>query len=498
MTDDRPAPTLAANGAPVRPKHDSAVVRVATDLRRMAVSAAPGTRLPSIRKLASQYGASPVTVQQAVTRLVRAGVVDARPGDGTFVAVRPVATRADDYGWQAVPLGSGLAVANALDQLVNLPRPDTISLSSGFLDASLQPRNLLGSAMARAARRPGAWGRVPLEGLDELRGFFAAEVGGGLSADNVLVTPGGQAPLSSSFRGLAVPGDPVLMESPTYVGAIAAARAAGLRVVPVPADAEGIRPDLLAAAFEATGARLCYCQPRYTNPTGALMSIARRADVMRVVSDVGAFVIEDDWVRDLDLEGTSPSPLAADDPDGHVVHVRSLTKPVAPGLRVGALIARGPAFARLRARRSVDDFFVAATLQETALEVAGSPAWLRHLHMVRTELRARRDALVSAVGRYWPTAVIPLIPRGGLHLWVELPQGVSDVQFAQDAALAGVALNAGSDWFPADPTGSFLRLSYGGAHVADLTAAVAHLAMLLPAEAPSTDESARRTFANRR
>lgn len=483
---DRP-PTAAPTAPPVLPKHDSTVSRVVNELRTVAASAPAGTRLPSIRQLASRYRASPVTIQQAVTRLVRAGVVEARPGDGTFVAPRPALTRPEDYGWQAVPLGSGMAGADALDQLVNLPRPDTISLSSGFLDASLQPQSLLSSAMARAARRPGAWGRVPLEGLDELRGLFAAEVGGRLSAHDVLVTSGGQAPLSTSFRAFAVPGDPVVMESPTYVGALAAARTAGLRVVPVPADADGIRADLLAAAFEATGARLCYCQPRYANPTGTLMSPARRAEVMDVLVRVGAFLIEDDWVRDLDLERPSPPPLAANDPDGHVIHVRSLTKPVAPGLRVGAVIAHGPAFARLRARRSVDDFFVAGTLQETALEVIGSPGWRRHLQMVRAQLRIRRDALLAAIARHWPAAVVPLVPSGGLHLWVGLPQGVSDLRFAQDAALRGVTVNPGSDWFPADPPGPFLRLSYGGADVADLTAAVARLGELLPAAASTID-----------
>ena len=124
----------------------------------------------------------------------------------------------------------------------------------------------------------------------------------------------------------------------------------------------------------------------------------------------------------------------------------------------------------------VDDFFVAPPLQEAALEVMVSPAWLRHLKVVRTELRARRDALLEAVTRLWPDAEVPLVPRGGLHLWVRLSEGVDDVRFAEDAALAGVTVNPGRDWFPAEPTAPYLRLSYAGADAAALVAAVKRLA----------------------
>ena len=295
------------------------------------------------------------------------------------------------------------------------------------------------------------------------------------------MTPGGQAALSACFRALAAPGETVVIESPTYIGAIAAARAAGLELIPVPTDAEGIRPEHLERALRSSGARLCYCQPRYANPTGGLMSPARRAEVMEAIVRAGAFLIEDDWVRDLDLEGPTPPPLAHDDPDGHVVYLRSLTKAVAPGLRVGALIARGPVLARLGSLRMVDDFFVSPPLQETALEVLLSPAWQRHLKSVRTELRARRDALVSALSRFWPDVEIPIVPRGGLHLWVRLPDGVDDVGFAQEAALARVTVNPGRDWFPAEPTGPHLRLSYSGADRAALVEAVTTLATAMDA-----------------
>ena len=167
--------------------------------------------------------------------------------------------------------------------------------------------------------------------------------------------------------------------------------------MPVPADAHGVRPALLADALERSGARLAYLQPTYANPTGALLDAERRQAVHEVAAAAGAFVIEDDWAHDLDLDGTAPAPLVASDDDGHVVYLRSLTKAAAPGLRLAAVAARGQAGARLRAARVVDDFFVSGVLQEAALDLLSSPAWARHLRALHRALRSRRDALAAAV-----------------------------------------------------------------------------------------------------
>ena len=134
----------------------------------------------------------------------------------------------------------------------------------------------------------------------------------------------------------------MLLESPTYIGAIAVARAARLRTVPVPTDEQGVQPDQLAAAFAATGARLFYCQPTFHNPTGTVLASHRRGQVLAAAREAGAFVIEDDFARWLSHERPAPPPLLADDTDGRVVHIASLTKATSPNLRVGALIARGP------------------------------------------------------------------------------------------------------------------------------------------------------------
>ena len=225
-----------------------------------------------------------------------------------------------------------------------------------------------------------------------------------------MICPGGQAALSSAFRALAAPGDPLLVESPTYLGALAAARAAGLRVVPVPADADGVRPDLLAGRVRPDRRPVVLLPAAVRQPARRDAGGAPPGAGAEAVRDAGAFLIEDDYARDLTIDGRAPPPLAADDPDGHVVYLRSLTKSAAPGLRVAAIGARGPAGARLRAARLLDDFFVAGPLQQATLEFVTAPAWARHRRALRTALRARREALLTALRRHLPELAPPASP----------------------------------------------------------------------------------------
>lgn len=456
----------------------NSTARVAAALREDALSQRAGTRLPSVRELMASHGVGPGTVQQALAQLKRECLISAQPGQGTFVAERPASPPARDLSWQSVSLGTQRSSSGALAELLAIPPAGALTLSTGYLPLDLQPARLLASALGRAARRPGVWDRIPVEGLEPLRTWFAQDLGAGMSAHDVIICPGTQAGLACAFRALAPPGASVLVESPSYIGAFAAARAADLHITAVPCDADGVRPELLDDALRSTGARLFYGQPLYANPHGSVLSPTRRGQILSLLHQHGAFMIEDDWARDLSLEREPPSPLATEDDHGHIVYVRSLSKPAAPGLRIGALAARGPAAARLRAARVVEDFFVAGPLQDAALEVVTSPAWRRHLRSLAATLRLRRDALVASVERHLPAAVIPIIPRGGLHLWIQLSKGTDDEELAQMALRAGVLVSAGRHWFPTEPPGSFLRLTYAAAQPAELEAATQKLAGL--------------------
>ncbi|MFE2869132.1 PLP-dependent aminotransferase family protein [Embleya sp. NPDC059259] len=430
----------------------------------------PGEKLPSSRSLVERHRVSPVTVSRAIATLAAEGLVISRPGAGVYRTApgRPAAPTGDT-SWQEVALSAepGLPpqrspdASGVLSALAAAP-PEVVDLNNGYLHASLQPERALAAALSRAGRRPGAWERPPIEGLPELRAWFARDIGGTVSTSDVLITAGGQNALTTALRSLVAPGSPVLVESPTYPGVLAVAQAAGLRPVPVPMDADGVRTDRLADAFAATRARAFVCQPVFQNPTATVLSAERRAEVLRIAHEAGAFVIEDDFARRLVHADAPvlPAPLAADDPNGVVVHIRSLTKSTSPSLRVAALSAHGPAFERLRAVQAVDSFFVPRPLQETALQLVGAPAWPQHLRTLGAALRDRRRVLADALNRLLPGLLPDRLPYGGYHFWLRLPDG-QDVGALTSAALrAGVAVTPGPGYFTAEPPAPYLRVAY--------------------------------------
>lgn len=178
--------------------------------------------------------------------------------------------------------------------------------------------------------------------------------------------------------------------------------------------------------------------------------------------------------------GPTPPPLIADDPDGTVVHIRSLTKVASPNLRVGALAARRPVMARLRTAHVVDTMFVRAPLQYTVLELVTAPAWRRSLAALATALEHRRKVAVDAVTATFGPHALAVRPRGGYHLWVSLPGHLDRAEFAAAALVSGVALTPGDHYYPVDSSTPHFRLSYAGApSAADVDDAVRRLAPLL-------------------
>ncbi|MEV0588142.1 PLP-dependent aminotransferase family protein [Nonomuraea sp. NPDC050310] len=455
---------------------DSSIAQLAAILRKEADRLKPGDRLPSSREIMRRHNVSPVTVSRALGQLTAEGRVITKPGSGAFVTHRPEpAGESADLSWQTVALGDRVVDDSGVAALLTPPADGVIPLTGGYLNAQIRPDRQLSQAAARAVRRAGSWEMPPLAGLAELRRWFATQAGGDVTAADALIVSGGQAALTHAFKALAAPGTPILVETPTYPGALAAAKAAGLRATAVPTDTQGVRPELLAEAFAVSGARVFYCQPTLHNPTGATLPAERRRQVLDIARANGAFIIEDDFARY--LTPAPPTSMVAMDRHGTVVSINSLTKVLSPSLRIAAVVARGPAAARLRAAQLVESFFVARVLQETALEFVTSPAWRRHLTALHADLIGRRDALAAAVAAGLPAAELHLLPIGGHHLWVRLPPETDEQALVEAAQREGVLVSPGRIYYPAEPPGPRLRLSHNQAtHAAELTEGVRRLA----------------------
>lgn len=444
---------------------DDSAGRIVEATRAWIAAAPLGAQLPSNRALMLQHGASPVTVQKAIRQLSALGLVDSRPGVGTFVrAVRQV--RSADHSWQTAALGITRARTSALSSTQRAAAPDAISLHSGYPSKDLLPERLVRAALTRAARSDAALSRSPAAGLPELQAWFAGQIAASAPvgvappvARDVIITAGSQSALSSIFRAIVGPGQPLLVESPTYWGAILAAEQAGVVLVPVPTGQHGPDPAEVNRALSSTGARAFYAQPTFANPAGTQWSTETAAAVLDVVRDRGAFLVEDDWAHDLAIDA-EPRPLVAQDDDGHVIYLRSLTKSVSPALRVAAVVARGPARDRILADRAAETMYVSGVLQAAALDVVTQPAWTSHLRGMHQQLRARRDLLLDSLRTHAPQVHVEHVPVGGLNLWTRLPDGADVPQLVRACDVRGLLVAPGAEWFPAEPSGSFIRLNF--------------------------------------
>ncbi|MDQ0146811.1 MULTISPECIES: aminotransferase-like domain-containing protein [Pseudarthrobacter] len=441
--------------------------RIVAALRQWVAEAAPGAKLPSTRQLVAEYHASPVTVQKALQALASQGLIDSRPGVGTFVrAVRTA--RPSDYGWQTAALRSPSAPLPPSSGTMRTVPAEAIWFHSGYPDRELLPERLVRSALARAARGDAALSRPPAAGMPELQQWFAQELGSATPAgttpptpSDVIVLPGSQSGLSSIFRALVGAGQPLLIESPSYWGAILAAAQTGVRLVPVPTGPDGPDPADVDRAFTETGARAFYVQPNYSNPTGGQWAPGRGDEILDVAHRHGAFLVEDDWAHDFGIT-SNPLPLATRDDSGHVVYIRSLTKSVSTAIRIAAVIVRGPARERILGHRAAESMYVSGLLQAAALDVVTQPGWQTHLRSLRQQLQSRRDLLATSIREHVPQAHIDNLPKGGLNLWVRLPDTTDLPRLARDCEDAGVIIAAGTEWFPAESAGAFIRLNYSG------------------------------------
>ncbi len=437
---------------------DSASEALAEALARLIAGMSTGDRLPSTRAIQRDHAVSPLTVQHALEILRGRGLVEVIPGRGSFVAgpSRPAVVPAVDLSWQTTALGAALPGYQAIVQTSQAPPAGVLNLRNAYLDPALQPMGLLAAATSRAARRATSWTWAGNAGLPDLRAHLAAEHEALAHPDDVVIVSGGQAGMATVLAALGRRGQPVLVESPTYPGIVAAASNAGLEVVPVTTDSGGVLPDALDDAFTRTRAVAFYCQPRLANPTGMSLAEDRRQAIVDIAARHGAFIVEDDYLRDLDQTG-APT-LYSRSPAGHVIYVRSLTKIISPGVRIAAVVSRGPIAQRIAAVATATQLAVSPLLQQVALDVLTSAGWKRHVAGLRRVIAERRATVWGATAAALPGVRQPYSGALAPFAWIALPDGIDEDAVVRATLDRGYYLYAGQLFFPAEPTGPFVRV----------------------------------------
>jgi DNA-binding transcriptional MocR family regulator len=419
-----------------------------------------GTRLPSERKLAADLELSRTTVTLAYRELEARGLVRGRVGHGTVVIAADSETAAIPWLQRASRF-----VALAGTSLPTTPDTgaDVISFADGWAHPSLYPRAQLEEICRGVSADLGAsLVPSPVEGLPALRSSVAAWLrtkGITAPADNVMITGGAQHGLNLIARTLLSPGDVVLMESPTWLGAIRAFQWAGAEVVGVRMDADGICCDALEDALARLRPKLIYLIPNFHCPTGRVLSLEKRHEVLRLAARARVPILESDVYGDVYFDDPPPPSLKALDDAGLVIHQGSMSKISSASLRIGWLVGPSAALDLLARAKAIQEL-TSPTLPQSVVAAFMSGAHLeRHLARLRASCRQRRDALVSALREHCRGLQFQ-VPTGGFYLWARLPAPLT-AEHAQAAALEnGVAIRAGDPFIPDGTASTHVRLCF--------------------------------------
>lgn len=345
-------------------------------------------------------------------------------------------------------------------------RPDMISFSGGMPEIRRVPIENVVSATTTALRDSG---QVALqygssEGRAEIRKVVVGlmgEVGVRVKADDLVITTGAQQALDLLAKIFIDPGDVIITEGPTYLGALQAFSAYQPKIVCIPMDDEGMRTDLLAAELVRLGpqgAKFIYTIPNFQNPAGVTLSPARRRHLLELARQYDIPVIEDDPYGRLRFEGGHALPLRALDDD--VIYLGTFSKIFAPGLRLGWTIAPKPILAKFVLAKQAADLCGSAFAQTTAERYFADPRWRKVLQDLTRAYAERRDAMIAALEQHFPPEARWTVPAGGFFVWVETPSFLDLKSILAEAVERGVTYVPGDAFFPDGRGRNCMRLAF--------------------------------------
>lgn len=367
--------------------------------------------------------------------------------------------------------------------------PSIISFGGGYPDASLFPAAALESCFSEVIRAPGgaAMQYAPSNGLthlrDQIAGLMTAD-GTPCTGDDVLILQGSQQGLDFAARMLVDPGDVIVTEDPTFLGALIAFQPSQPRYAVVPVDAHGMRTDLLAEVLAANpAARMLYTVPDFQNPTGVTLSLERRHQLIALANRHDLIVVEDTPYRHIRFAGDSLPTLKSLDTEGRVIHLGSFSKVLVPGLRLGWAVAAPDLLMRMGLLK------VAADTQTSTLNMAAASLFLdrydlaAHIATLRRAYAAKKDLMLDAIRQHFPQQVTATDPEGGLFTWLTFPEGFDATAFMRDVALpqARVAYVPGATFFPLTPRPNHARFNYSAQPPEKIQAGIAALGRALKA-----------------
>jgi len=376
-------------------------------------------------------------------------------------------------------------------------KPGIISFAGGLPSSKTFPVAEFEEACAKVLKDDpaGALQYAASEGYGPLRELVAAQLKAQSAAagvtwnvdpSQILITTGSQQGLDLVAKILIDAGSKVLVESPTYLGAVMAFTPMEPKVVSVASDADGI--DMADLAAKSADARFLYVLPNFQNPTGRSMTEARRAALSAEAARSGLPIMEDNPYGDLWFDQAPPAPLTARNPEGGI-YLGSFSKVLAPGLRMGFIVAPKAVYPKLLQAKQAADLHSPSFNQRLIFEVMQNGFLDRHVPTIRSLYKSQRDAMLEALARHFPNAATQPeqsltwnTPAGGMFLWARLPEGMNAVNLLPHAVDKGVAFVPGAPFYAGEADARSMRLSFVTPSVEEIHRGVAALAEAIQAQ----------------
>jgi DNA-binding transcriptional MocR family regulator len=430
----------------------------------------PGDRIPSVRQASLQHGVSASTVVHAYLTLENAGLIEARPKSGFFVRPRVLDHIPPLQSSRPRPTATKIGSSDLRSRMLELAsRTDVVPFGAAPPAAELLPVTRLNRVMASASRRARADAlRYPhpagCEGLRRQLARRSSEWGCELEPDHFIVTTGTMEAVSLSLRAVTKPGDVMVLESPTYFGLLQAVENLGLRVLEVPTDpVTGIDLEQLELAFRRQRVAAVLGVPSFSNPLGSCMPVENRKALVELLGKHDIPYIEDDVYGDLPFPpATRPRTVKSFDKNGLVLLCGSVSKTLAPGWRVGWVVAGERYYDRLEQLKTSSTVATAAPPQLAIGEFFRDGGFDRHLRRIRQCFASQVQRIAEAVSEFFPRNIRLSRPQGGFVLWIELPPAIDSVKLHARALAHGISIAPGC-LFSARPMqfNNFIRLSCG-------------------------------------
>ncbi|WP_409192961.1 PLP-dependent aminotransferase family protein [Bradyrhizobium sp. RDM4] len=368
-----------------------------------------------------------------------------------FAPLFPAGLPAPSARWKGLAKYSFVGGNNDSEQL---PLDDLIEAATLALRRE-------GRSLATYGLAHGPQGYLPLR--EFLVGKLKRDADISCTVDDVMIVSGSLQALDLVNSALLARGDTVIVEQETYHGSLERLTRLGVETIGIPLDKDGMRMDALAATLadlKRRGIRpkYIYTIPTVQNPTGSVMPESRRAELLRLSSEYGVPIFEDDCYADLVWSGQRPPAIHAMSPNGGVIHIGSFSKSIAPALRVGFIVAPWDVMSRMLALKTDAG---SGALEQMVLATYCQPHFATHVPALAKALRTKLDTLMEALNEQFGTAAEFEEPKGGIFLWIKLPDHVDTLKLYQAALAAGVSINPGPEWSTDKiHSGSRLRLCF--------------------------------------